>query len=272
MQDNEADNTPLFYSSRRAESEEIIMANNNFNFGVAETTSSAKVAGKTMTVWRRSYSRVNKEGKQEIKEVTVTEPGLVSSMSRVDALLSMKEFSLLGLCYELSEIAKNKEKLGFRSIAEIGENLFHLKASTATQYARVGKHFIIRNEDAQKGVSYRICSELEELNPSVTNLVQCLSLVDEKSDEPAKALYEAISDGKLNIGGTLQNLKKEIKALTQGDSENDITVTDAKEISSEKVQENKPDFTLIYKAIDNLSDDKKAKAVELVTALQELLS
>lgn len=246
------------------------MATNNFNFGVSETTTTAKVAGKTMTVWKRSYSKTNKDGKQEIKEVTITEPALVTSMSRVDALLSMKEFSLLGLCFELAEIAKNKEKLGFRSIAEIGENLFHLKASTATQYARVGKHFIIRNEDNQKGVSYRICEELEDLNPTVTNLVQCLSLVDEKSDEPTKELYDAITSGKLNIGGTLANLKKEIKALTQGSNDETIADVEAKEISSEPVRE-KADFTSILKAIENLDDERKAKAVELVTALQEIL-
>ena len=156
--------------------------NRDFNYGLTTTTETkhTEKLGDVVT-WSREW----KNDKGEQKSITVTDKMIVLALENVEKLLQLKEFSSLGVCLELSEIAKVKEKLGMRSIAEIGEKWFHLKASTATQYARVGKYFVIKNV-SDKGTAYRFIDDIEIAgggNATVTNLVQCLSLIDDKADD-----------------------------------------------------------------------------------------
>lgn len=244
---------------------------NNFNFALATTTEKTKVGKVEKDVWKKSYTNA----KGEIVELCITDTALVTSASRIDALLAMKEFTSLGVCFELSVFADNKDKIGFKSVADIGEKLFGLKSSTATQYARVGKHFVIKSEDERKGVNYHLVEDVAIYNPSVTNLVQCLSIIDEKADNPTEEFYKALAEDKLHIGGTLANLKKELKAYKSGaESDGVIADVEAKEISSEPINNDiSKAFSAILAEAEKLTDnDKKAKAVELIAELTALFA
>ena len=241
----------------------------NFNFGLIETTETqhSKKLG-DREVWKRSF----KNSKGEMTELVITDKALVISASNIDKLLAMKEFTSLGVCAELSQLAENKEKIGFRSVAEIGEKLFNLKPSTATQYARVGKYFVITN-DTDKGRAYRLIEDVA--GATVTNLVQCLSLIDDKADDPTELFFKAIADDKLHVGGTLASVKKEVKSIKNGGEDGDVIAdVEPKEVSSEKATTDTASaFNTILARVEELSDtETKAKAIELVQALQELLA
>lgn len=243
--------------------------NATFNFGLVPTTEtqhSNKLGDRL--VWKRSY----KNSKGEITEIVITDKELVASASNIDALLSMKEFTSLGVCAELAKMAENKDKIGFRSVAEIGEKLFNLKSSTATQYARVGKHFVITS-DSDNGRAYRLIEDVA--GATVTNLVQCLSLIDEKADDPTEQFFKAIADGKLHVGGTLASVKKEVKAIKDGtDDTNVIADVEPKEISSEKASTDTASaFNTILARVEELTEEeRKARAIELITELQSILA
>lgn len=244
--------------------------NNNFNLTLANTTEQTKVNGKTFDTWKRSY--VDEKG--QVHEIVLRETRAVLNATRIDALLSMKEFSLLGLCYELS-VCEPKD-YGFKRIGEVAEHYFHIKSGTANGYARVGKHFVIKSDDDKKGTSYRLIEAVE--GSTVTNLVQCLSLVNEDDENPLDEFYKAVlpddnGNVAVNLNATLAELKKQLKAYKNGTTPDGVIAdVEAKEVSSEKV-EAKADFTTILEAIERIQEvEKKTRALELVGELQSLLA
>lgn len=219
-----------------------------------------------VTEWTKEV--VNSKG--ETKVVSYTDKAIVSNLTAIDILLSMREKTSLGICYELSVCASNKEKMGYRSIGEAGKELFGFANQTATQYARVGRLFINKVE-TEKGINYVFKDEFK--GATVTNLVQILSLVDDKSDEPLETIYDAIRNDKLHISGTLANVKKEVKEIAgkTGDSDK---VVDAKAKVVESVKESIFDaFTTILTEIEKLIDEeKKEKATEAIGILQSIFT
>lgn len=246
--------------------------NNNFNLttAIATTAEQTKVNGKTFDTWKRSY--VDEKG--QLHEIVLRDAKAVLNATTIDALLGMKEFSLVGLCYELSVC--NPSDYGFKRIGEVAEHYFHIKSGTANGYARVGKHFVTKATDEKKGVSYNLIEAVQ--GATITNLVQCLSLVDEDSNNPLDEFYKATmpdDDGNVavNLNATLAELKKQLKAYKNGTtSDGVIAEVEPKEISSEKVDE-KPDFTTILAAVERLSNEQsKARALELIGELQSILT
>lgn len=245
---------------------------NKFNLALATTTEKAKVGKNTFEVWKGVY--VDEKG--QAHEVVLRDEKAVANASRIDALLSMKEFSLLGLCYELSEC--NPKDFGLKRVGEVAEHYFHIKAGTANGYARVGKHFVKKLEDSEKGVKYKLVDEVE--GATVTNLVQCLSLINEDSDEPLGDFYKAIypdENGKvaINLNSTLADLKKQLKAYKNGETTDGVIAdVEAKEILSEPI---KTDLASVFKTlleeVDKIDGmEKKAHALDLVAELQEIFS
>ncbi len=242
--------------------------NAKFDFGIVPTTETeSRGALGNIEVWKRTFT--DSKGQEHTLELTNKE--CVVSASRLDVLLSMREKSSLGICYEISVLARNKAKFGFKTAGEIGQ-LFNLKSSTASAYARVGYHFVNLVETSN-GINYELKPEYK--GASVANLLQVLSLVDDKADNPTENLISAIADGKLNIGGTLVNVKKELKAIKSGtdidDNGNAIVDTNAKEVSSikETIAES---FSILLTECEKLSNDKKEIALSHIVALQEIFT
>ena len=243
--------------------------NAKFDFS-APATVSTETRGKLgdISVWKRSW--IDEKG--ETHELELTDKALVLSASRLDTLLAMREFSSLGVCFELSVLAKDKAKFGFKSVGEIGAKLFGLKSATANQYARVGKHFVNMTENGN-GIRYELKPEYK--GASVANLVQVLTLVDEKSDEPMENLISAISDDKLHLNGTLANVKKEVKAIQTGTEvdENGNVIVDS---TAKVVESTKEDIATAIERLllecEKLEDKVKRIALDHITALQDIFT
>lgn len=243
--------------------------NAKFDFS-APATVSTETRGKLgdISVWKRSW--IDEKG--ESHELELTDKALVLSASRLDTLLAMREFSSLGVCYELSVLARDKAKFGFKSVGEIGAKLFGLKSATANQYARVGRLFVNMSEGGN-GIRYELKPEYK--GASVANLVQILSLVDEKADEPTENILNAIANGDLHLNGTLANVKKEVKAIQTGteidDDGNVIVDTTAKDVSSIKGNVSEA-ISVLLAECEHLTDEKKENALVHITALQEIFT
>lgn len=220
-----------------------------------------------VAVWTRAYT----DSKGESRICTITDKTLVATACRMETLIAMKDFASIGMCYELAVFAENREKLGFRSLKELAESLFpNIKANTATQYARVGKYFV-KAEETVKGRKYSFIDEVK--GTTVTNLVQILSLVDDKAENPLENLFNLIADDKIHLGGTLPSVKKEVKALSdKTDEVNAIDVTEtAKEVSSIKksIADN---LSELLTAVESLDEEKQKEAVECIRKLEELFN
>lgn len=212
------------------------MANMNidFDFGTINTAiEKVSENGKVLTRWERSYT--DKDGK--VKTIEVTNPKVIKTLVTIDNLAIMSEFSSIGMAFELSALVSDINCLnGFKSIAEVGSKLFGLKASTSTQYARVGKYFVSKVESDGK-CKYKLVDWLPQ-GTTITNLVQSLTLINEELENPLEVLENAIESGDLNINGTLARVKEDIKKLTKKSQEDDNVVNAEKvtELSSEKVE------------------------------------
>lgn len=247
---------------------------NRFNFALAETTEKQTVGKKTFDVWRSMY--VDEKG--QMHEVVLRDAKAVANAATIDALCQLGEFASLGKCYELSIL--NPKDYGLKTVGEVAEHYFHIKRGTANGYARVGRHFIEKVVDEKKGTSYRFIDEVA--GTTITNLVQCLSLVDEDSDEPLAEFYKATMPDEngnvaVNLNASLPTVKEQLKAYKKGVSPDGVIANvDAKEISSEKVTD-KPDTASVFKSLMELVDtidgmEKKAHALDLVAELQEMFS
>lgn len=240
-----------------------------FDFN-APTSVSTEDRGKLgeVAVWKRVY----KDEKGNDVEVAFTDVALVRSASRLDTLLAMREFSSLGVCYELSVLASKKSEFGFKSVGEIGSKLFGLKSATANQYARVGRLFVDMVESVN-GVKYQLKPEYK--GATVANLVQVLTLVDEKSDDPTENLISAISEDKLHLNGTLANLKKEVKAIQTGnevDEDGNMVIDSTAKVVESKREDIATAIERLLLECENLEDDIKVIALEHITALQDIFT
>lgn len=240
--------------------------NAKFDFGIVPTTETETRGelGK-IEVWKRTYT----DSKGESHVLELTNKACVTSATRLEVLLSMREKSSLGICYEMSVLAENKAKFGFKTAGEIGQ-VFNLKSSTASAYARVG-HYFVNLVETGNGINYELKPEFK--GASVANLVQVLSLVDDKAENPLEELISAMRDDRLDIGGTLANVKKQLKAIKTGaeldDNGNAIIDTTAKEVSS--IKENIAEsFSVLLSECEKLTDDKKELALSHIVALQEI--
>lgn len=234
-------------------------------------TEQTKVGKNTVEQLKKEYT----DEKGHVHTIVLREKKDLENAIALDFLKAIGDKAGLGICYELSVC--NPKAYGCKTIGEVGARFYGYKAGTANQYARVGKHFV-KKSITEKGVDYHLIDLVEGVTQ--TNLVQILSLVDEEADNEETALEEFTKailpdeNGKcaLNLYAPLSDLKKQVKAYKDGASPDGVIAdVNPKELSSEKVEE-KPDFSTILNAIEKLPDEKKLKAVELVQALQELLS
>lgn len=209
--------------------------NFNISFGVDTVNTAIEKKtedGKVVTRWERSY--MDKDGK--VKTLEVSNPKIIKALVTIDNLAMLNEFSSMGMCFELASISADIDCLnGFKSIADVGSKLFGLKASTSTQYARVGKYFVSRTDKDGK-TAYKLLDWLPA-GTTITNIVQCLSLINEDEDEPCAKLREYIENGDININGTLARVKADLKKIKEGTTEDDNVV------NADKVTEivSKPD-------------------------------
>lgn len=244
----------------------------NYDFGLVETVEEKETRlGNVVRVWSREV--VNNKG--EKLSLEIRNEALVDSLEAVDKLTALGNFASIGMAYELASMLKNgilDKTNGIGSIAELGASAWGLKPSTATQYARIGKHFIER-VDGENGISYKFIDELPK-GTTITNLVQCLSLVHEKDEEPLKDFWEAVESGKITLNGKLANLKKEMKALSDS---NVVEAEGVRELSSEKVAEkdNNDIDTIIEKLLDYVAsktnDDLLIATTDYIEVLKSFI-
>ena len=158
------------------------------------------------------YEKVakNEAGQEVVNTIEVTDPDTVAHLVRLDRLTQAGKTAIIGTCFELSALAKDLDLVHAKSIGDLGAR-FGIKPNTATQYARVGKYFT-EAEDTDNGTQYALRAEV--YGASITNLVQVLSLVDDEADDPCHKIWQAISDNKLHLDGTLARVKKEMQELT----------------------------------------------------------
>lgn len=223
----------------------------------------------TLEVWSGSY----KDDKGNTATVTITDKKVVASIDRFARLSAMNEFSAMGKAYELSVIASKKELFKCKSIGEVGRKFFKLQPSTATAYAKVGRLFVTMTE-GENGVHYALKPEYE--GATVTNLVQVLSLIDEKAEDPEGKLLELMADDKIHITGSLSNLKKELSALKKGETvdEDGNSAIDVKGTVVSEVKANVADSIAVLLAETEKveSDGVKARLLELITEIQSIFT
>ena len=157
-----------------------------------------------------------------------TEYKALATLRELQGFDTMKRIVVAWKCYELKQFATNN---GFKSVGELVEmNVKGLSALTVNQYARVAELFLTLPEGTDvPAFKYEWCRGV-----SITNLVQCLSLV-KKSGSPESFYEDYIATDKLHLRATLSTLKGDIdtvngksksksKSKSENESENENKV------------------------------------------------
>lgn len=230
--------------------------------GLAEVESN----GKVVVAYKDTYT----DKKGNICSFTCADPELVKWLSmcristEVDKALALQKF------YAYYKVMENYKSFGqFSSDSDFMETVYNVRGTTAKSYAEVGKYFL--KEDENGNVVY--ASELLE-GASTSNMLQCLSLVDKDSDNPLHDILDYITSGKLHIAGTQSMVKRDIHDIKTdlGTIRKSADKKTKKSDDSEKESFTVADaFRILLASVDNLSDDDKEKATNLITELSSLI-
>ncbi len=230
--------------------------------GLAEIESN----GKMVVAYKDTYT----DKKGNLCSFTCADPNLVKWLSmcristEVDKALALKKF------YAYYKVMENYKSFGqFSSDSDFMETVYNVRGNTAKSYAEVGKYFL--KEDKNGNIVYQ--SELLE-GASTSNMLQCLSLVDKESDNPLHDILDYITAGKLHITGTQSMVKRDIHDIKTdlGTIRKKADKPNKKDSDNEKETFTVADaFRVLLASVDNLSDDDKEKATNLITELSSLI-
>lgn len=217
-----------------------------------------------------TYTEQDKDGNDIVSKTVITDPETVADLVRLDKLTQAGKTVGIGTCYVLSRLAEKKDLLHVKNIAEFGKR-YGFKATTTTQYARVGKYFTTMTE-TENGTHYDVRPEC--YGAKLANLVQVLSLIDEDLDDPCEKVWTAIADNKLHLDGTLARVKQEMQALAgKAIEKKDENKSAGAGKDENKSRRNISDvLSELLQAVESLDESRQAQAVECIRTLEQIFN
>ena len=191
-----------------------------------------KKDGSKIDIVKKTYQFIEPVGNKS--QLTIMDEKTIKAVETIKGAIEVNKKSTYVICKNFSYLndKENLEKMGFKTIGELGKALFGFETSTVNHYARIGELFIMDD--------YTINPLLPQL--SVSHLLE-LETCEGGDVEKISELYQ---NGTLTDGMSTKKLRETIKSLrdkaiedkSQNEETDDTIVADnGTEVINESKQE-----------------------------------
>ena len=211
-----------------------------------------KKDGTSVDIVKKTYQFIEPVGNKS--QLTIMDEKVIKAVETIKGAIEVNKKSTYVICKNFSYLndKDNLEKMGFKTIGELGKALFGFETSTVNHYARIGELFIMDD--------YTINPLLPQL--SVSHLLE-LETCEGGDVEKISELYQ---NGTLTDGMSTKKLRETIKSLRDKaiedksqneESDNTIVADNGTEVVNESKQE---------KTESNNSNEPTSDSIEQLSA------
>lgn len=192
--------------------------------------------GSTKIVAKKTFKLRNKIGRRD--EITIMNADDLKNIQTIENITEATRRADLARAYHLGVLNNEKtlESLSLKSISDIGFGFFNIARTTSTQYARIGKLFLEKDENNGYYIKY------PALPSSLTtgHMIEFLSFITEwvsknegKTEEDAiQVICDLYIDEKLREGMATKQIRKVLKEIRTS------VEAEIREVPAEETNEN----------------------------------